>query len=316
MNSARLKLDSLADIATLADLPQKRLDDIVSNKAAYYGSFFRPKKDGTQREITPPKPVLADAQHAIKVFLQKHLVKTSWIHGGVKGCSIITNAKPHQRKRMVLNLDISKFFPSTGTDRVSQALQRAGCSESAAITLAELTTYKNELPQGSPTSSILGNLVLEPLDSAIMKLCRSRGFTYTRYVDDLTISGDVDLRPYKGAFLDAIKALQYEAHPKKIRFSPRSEPQIVTGLIVNDRLRPTPDFTRDLKADIRRCWDGPSAVYAVAAEEGLTLDEFLRSLWGRVNHVKAVDPKLGRDIRGLCERMPDVATVKAAASQN
>lgn len=142
------------------------------------------------------------------------------------------------------------------------------------------------------------------MDSEMMRLCRRHGLGYTRYVDDITVSGGANLHPLRGAFIEIIRSAGFEAHPKKIHIAPRSEPQVVTGLIVNDRLHPTPAFVRELKETIRRCWEGPQEIASAAAEEGLWPKEFLRSLWGRVNHVKSVDKKLGQEIRALCVRLP------------
>ena len=50
------------------------------------------------------------------------------------------------------------------------------------------------LPQGFPTSPALANLALVPLDRAIKRLLASQ-CKYTRYVDDLTISGSRSVNP-------------------------------------------------------------------------------------------------------------------------
>lgn len=304
MNIDRLPLNDAGQLSAAVSHPLPQLQALIADKGSHYGSFQKKKKDGTSREINPPKADLADIQHALKAFLHKYLVWTKAVHGGVTGRSIITNAEPHVGKAMVANLDISKFFPSTKTSQVEAALKRAGCSAQVAQMAAELTTFNNGLPQGSPTSTIIGNLVLEPMDSEMMRLCRRHNLTYTRYVDDITVSGDADLNPLRGAFIQVIQSVGFEAHPNKIHIVPRSKPQVVTGLIVNNRLRPTPDFVRELKATIRRCWEGPQVVASEAAEEGLRPAEFLRSVWGRVNHVKSVDKKLGQEIRALCVRLP------------
>ena len=165
------------------------------------------------------------------------------------------------------------------------------------------------MPQGSPTSMILGNLVLEPMDSQFLRLCKRHSLTYTRYVDDITISGDIDLNPFYAEFIRIIQSSEFEVQTKKVRITPRSQRQVVTGLIVNDKLRPTKEFLSDLKQTIRQCWDGPEEIAIAAAEEGRGPREFIRSLHGRVNHVKSIDPKLGREIRALCVKIPRLEAV-------
>lgn len=150
---------------------------------------------------------------------------------------------------------------------------------------------------------ILSNLVLEPMDSRFLALCRRHALTYTRYVDDITVSGDIDLNPFRGGFIENVRLAEFEAHPAKIHLVPRSQPQIVTGLVVNDRLRPTSTFLSKLKKTIRRCWEGPEEISAAADEEGLEPHELIRSLHGKVSHVGTVDRKCGREIRALLTRI-------------
>jgi len=55
-----------------------------------------------------------------------------------------------------------------------------------------LTIYENELPQGAPTSDVLVNIVLAPVDKTIQKYLETQNsyYTprYTRFKDDFLIS--------------------------------------------------------------------------------------------------------------------------------
>src|SRR5690606_32967363 len=55
----------------------------------------------------------------------------------------------------------------------------------------KLTTWKYELPQGTPTSSHLANLVFLETDFRLIELCNQNNIVYTRYVDDLTFSSSI-----------------------------------------------------------------------------------------------------------------------------
>lgn len=300
MNINRLGLSDNRRLAAILHCEPELLQTIVQHKPRYYGSFFLDKADGkTQREITPPlKPLLA-IQHNIKEYFKTRLVWTQAIHGGVPKRSIITNAQPHINKFQVVNLDISQFFPSVKPAFVKSALERAGCATSVASLLTELVTYKGGLPQGSPTSPIIGNLALEKMDADFMALCRKPGFAYTRYVDDITISGDIDMNSRRQGFIDVIRRAGYEVAAHKIHFTNRNEPQIVTGLVVNDRLRPSKPFIHKLKRTIRDCWPEHYGLDVIAVANGMSKRELLQMLCGRMHHVKSVDRALGREIRGL-----------------
>lgn len=47
---------------------------------------------------------------------------------------------------------------------------------------------RDQLPQGAPTSPYLTNLGMIEIDEYFNNLAKSRGYTYTRYADDLTFS--------------------------------------------------------------------------------------------------------------------------------
>src|SRR5262245_405896 len=98
---------------------------------------------------------------------------------------------------MVANLDVRQFFPNVTRAMVIEALVRLGYTREIAALIAELTTYKGYLPQGAPTSTLLDNLVFVPIDRYFQKFSQRLGLTYTRYVDDITLSGNRDLRIFK-----------------------------------------------------------------------------------------------------------------------
>ena len=146
-----------------------------------------------------------------------------------------------------------------------------------------LVTLKNELPQGAPTSSLLANLAFAPGDTRFIELCSKRRLAYTRYVDDIAISGESDFHDLRDRFVKIIESTGYGVANEKIRFMPKHDRQIVTGLIVNDRMRPTSEFIRELKHDIRLCLEHGALTMAEA--EGLTVTTMKNKLTGRVAHV-------------------------------
>lgn len=57
-----------------------------------------------------------------------------------------------------------------------------------ATVLAKIACDENALPQGSPCSPVISNLVAHVLDMHIVRLASQAGCTYTRHADDLTFS--------------------------------------------------------------------------------------------------------------------------------
>lgn len=277
------------------------LEGILTNKKKFYYSYKQPKKKGDYRTITPSTGKLKDVQGHVQAFIDKHIIWPSYIHGGIKKRSVLTNAKSHLGKYMIINMDIKDCFPNTSSEIINEALLAIGIEKKLSALLSNICTYNNSVPQGAPSSTCIVNIALGLIDNKFNKFCNKNDFKYTRFVDDITISGDIDLRPFKNAFTGFIESMNYPISS----YVPldRSKRQVVTGLVVNDKIRPTPMFIQQLKADIKSGWPGRNEMELVANNYGLSIKELKDNIWGRISFIKSIDKKLGREIRGL---MPKV----------
>jgi RNA-directed DNA polymerase len=162
-----------------------------------------------------------------------------YIHGGVKKRSIKTNAAYHIGKPVVLNFDIKDFFPSISPKIVSRLFRkRLGCSPSVCEILVGLVTLHGELPQGSPTSTVVANLIILPLANRLKILSNKHGSDYGQFVDDGTFSGPSYVGKLRKLIEKIIRQEGFEASPKphKRKTMYSNEEQIVTGVRVNKRL--------------------------------------------------------------------------------
>lgn len=158
-----------------------------------------------------------------------------------------------------------------------------GCTPEVAKMLARLTTYKGHLPQGSPTSMALANLVMAPADLTISVALLHVGndHRYTRWVDDLIISGSIrDPQAIVDLVSRAVAPLGLKLHTKraKRRVMYRHEQQSALGLVLNQRLT----IRRSKRNNLR------AAVHAVR-KDGRTTHA---SLMGRLEFLKRCHPKL------------------------
>jgi RNA-directed DNA polymerase len=303
LNKDCLNLKSLSDIASACSTTTSRLSEILLDPARYYTRFPLPKRGGGFREIRPPTGDLKVIQSELKRFIQARTRWTNAVHGGIKGRNIFSNAQPHVGKDMVSTIDLANFYPSTSSEIVCSALVRCGCSALAAEKITALTMLDNGLPQGSPTSMILGNLALEKLDSKFMELQHGHSLDYSRYVDDLSLSGNKNLKDFRSTMIGIVEKEGFSVATKKIFFRGRNEPQIVTSLFVNDIIRPSTEFLSDLRWTIRQCWPDNKGVAKVALGEELTVGELRAQLWGRIQFVKQIHPKLGQQVRAMMVRV-------------
>jgi RNA-directed DNA polymerase len=223
-----------------------------------YFTYQIPKRRGGVRTIRAPSAELKALQRRILHRLLRRLRAHECATGFERGHSIVTNALPHVGQEVVVRLDLRDFFPSITARRVEGYFRRIGWDAEAAALLTMLCTYEGSLPQGAPTSPRLSNLVNHQLDARLCALAAARGAVYSRYADDMTLSwsgeraGDVRRmnpktlaeihRPARfNDLIHAVKAIVedegYRLHTKKkLRIARRHDRQVVTGLVVNEKV--------------------------------------------------------------------------------
>ncbi|MFW6156680.1 MAG: reverse transcriptase family protein, partial [Armatimonadota bacterium] len=217
-----------------------------------YRSFDIPKRSGGRRTILAPDDRLKEVQRRILHRVLHGLRAHRCVHGFEEGRSIVTNARPHVGKAVVITLDIRDFFPSTSQRRVERYLRAIGWSRDAVREIARLATHDGGLPQGAPTSPRLSNLVNYRMDARLAGLARTIGADYTRYADDLTFSLIDDSQARVQGAIRAARAIVedegYELHPDKLSVRRRHQRQEVTGLVVNERIHLPRETRRWLRA--------------------------------------------------------------------
>jgi retron-type reverse transcriptase len=281
-DNALPKVDDVDSLAKALGLSVTRLRWLSYHRevetGTHYHRWFVPKRDGSKRLISAPKPELKAAQRWIMREVTEHLPVHGAAHGFLKDRSIVTNAVAHAGAKVVVKLDILGFYPSVTFRRVKGLLRRAGLGEQVATLMALLATESprqevethgkkhyvaiapRSLPQGAPTSPSITNALCYRLDCRLSGLARKLGCRYTRYADDLTFSWHGSDKTQIGSLLRAVKMIVrsegFEIHTKKTRVMRNGARQKVTGLIVNaaaDRpLARVPRKTvRELRAAIK-----------------------------------------------------------------
>ncbi|AOW13147.1 hypothetical protein LPB72_07305 [Hydrogenophaga crassostreae] len=180
---------SVGVVATLFGLSIPFIRAISLNPGKYYREFTirKGKKD---RRISAPKVALKLLQSWIGTHLSHSVKLDDCVFGFVPGRNgVIEAARRHSEARWVYSLDLRDFFPSVKIDRVESALVELGYSINSASFIATLCTLNQALPQGSPASPVLSNLVFANTDKALVQIATEEGVRYTRYADDLVFSG-------------------------------------------------------------------------------------------------------------------------------
>ncbi len=313
-----------ADIAKALELPVPRLRWLAFHTLAatrtHYIAFTVHKKSGGLRTLATPHRELARCQRWILRNILDKAPASDAAHGFVAGRSTLSNAAPHVNSHVVVNLDLSDFFPTITFRRVRGLFERLGYSPAASTVLGLLCTecprrsveydgrrYEvaagpRALPQGACTSPALSNLVTRRLDRRLGGLADRLGFVYTRYADDLTFSGDAAAAEKTAYLLARVRHIArdegFAVNEKKTRVLRRNTSQRVTGVVVNERPGVPRKLVRRIRAILHRAqYEG------LAAQNKDNHPNFEGWLQGTIAYILMINPRQGQPLREALDHL-------------
>lgn len=288
------------DLADYLNIPPSKITYILFKRGvdSYYTEFEIPKKSGEPRRICAPTGDLKGVQRQLADALWEHQksiyeelgIKPNISHAFEEGKSIITNAKIHRNKRIVINVDLSDFFDSIHIGRVCGFFEKNkhfNLPHEPAITIAQLACYQGKLPQGAPTSPIITNLVCQVLDMHLLSFAKRYRLDYTRYADDITFSTNdrAFLETWDSFYAELEKKIRkagFSLNEKKTRITYRDSKQVVTGLVVNKKISVDHAYCRKVRAMAHSLYTNGS--YSVDGVEGN-----IRQLEGRFAFIDQIE---------------------------
>ena len=167
-------------------------------------------------------------------------------------------------------LDLENFFGTINFGRVRGffiANHNFQLNPDVATILAQIACHENALPQGSPCSPVISNLIGHILDIRLAALAWKAGCSYSRYADDLTFSTNKRAFPPKvatstenlthqwqvGKDLEKIiKKTGFSINPSKTRMQYKDSRQGVTGLVVNTKVNTRVEYRRTVRAMVHQ----------------------------------------------------------------
>ena len=169
-----------------------------------YTEFHIPKHSGGLRTIHAPKPEFAMQLTEVQRLFTNNIkcLPHTAAYAYVKGRSIKDANQQHQNNnsKWFLHLDLDNFFTNCTADLIYNTLLEIypfyymhDHVKPLLKNIIDICCLNGVLPQGSPMSPLLSNLVMVPIDYNIHKTltrnnCLKTHFIYTRYADDFTIS--------------------------------------------------------------------------------------------------------------------------------
>jgi RNA-directed DNA polymerase len=286
---------SVRDLARRIGTPVERLREIIKAIESHYRFWSKiNQKTGKVRHMRVPDDELKGIQRRLTANVLSPLGLGDIAHGGVRGRSARSNAEQHVGQPCVVTLDVKDFFPNVRHYMIYRMLRHElGFGRDAASLITRLTTLHGELPQGAPTSTVLANLILaQSVDGPLSLAAQRIGVRVTRFVDDITLSG-ANPRPLINVTARLLSRRRLPMYRKKARFhskpklriTPRSRAQEVTGLTIN--------ATTGLSIPRGRREAVRAAIFQLrnTSARGDERNAAINSIRGRIAHVREFNPR-------------------------
>lgn len=304
----------------------------TSHPGRHYHSKWIQKRVG-HRLIESPLPKLKSMQRMILTDILNPIPVSNSAHGFCKKRNTKSFVAGHSGRSVCLKMDLKQFFPSIDARRVGGIFKSLSFPRPVTRVLTGLCTTiakpeditqlktmstsgqqlnclyaRRHLPQGAPTSPKLANLVAFRLDRRLDGLVRPFDGRYSRYADDLLFSFPRDyaldrqcknrLRRLRNLIAAIAIEEGFDVNFRKTRIMFRSQRQLATGLVINEKPNCPRKHYEQLKAILHNCiHHGPET------QNRDNHSNFRAHLKGRVEWIAYLNQTRGQKLRRQFERI-------------
>jgi len=208
---SKRSIGSIAKLIDVLDITQKELDFVNSlTEEQKYKKKETAKSDGTVRVVYNPDKTLRKIQRRInkRIFNQRGnkgglISWPSYLYGSIPNTpqynstqqnldfskDYVACAANHCGSKSLLKMDISNFFDNIHAVHVKNVfLNLLKIPDDVSNTLTELCCLQGNVVQGALTSSYIASAVLFDVEADVVRRLHFKSLTYTRLVDDITVS--------------------------------------------------------------------------------------------------------------------------------
>ena len=287
----------------------------VEDRHELYRRFCIPKKSGGLRQIDAPNDELMGALRLLKDIFENdfHALYHTSAFAYVKGRNTVDAMKRHQENESMwyAKYDLKNFFGSTTVDFVMKmfsivypfseviSIEEGKQQLEKALSLAFLDGV---LPQGTPISPLITNIMMIPVDYELTHILRdynNQRYVNTRYADDFQISSkyNFDVREIEGIIKRVLKdfGAPFTVNEEKTRYGSRAGSNWNLGVMINKDNQITVGYQN------KRRFKAMLSSFAVDTKSGnLWPKEDIHHLEGIRNYYTSVE---GRVITQIVDRI-------------
>lgn len=245
------KIHNIEHFSSYFSLREEDITKIINNKNTFSKMIILSKKNWWKRICYQ---IINDSYSklikSINTELNNLYSPHECVHWFVKNKWIITNAKQHLNKKIIINIDIKKFFNSIKSDVICEYLIKLGLNKDVIDIILKLIIIDNILPTGFSTSPTISNIVCIDMDNEFLDFAKKNWYVYTRYCDDITLSTDTNNFLKKEDIKQILEKFSFILNEKKFKIQKKWWNRYVTWLTVceND----IPRIPRHIKKKLRQ----------------------------------------------------------------
>lgn len=205
--------------------------------------------------------------------------------------SIKENARFHRNQNFVISIDVKDFFPTINFNKIVDVFEHLGYHHALSIMLANMCSLEASLPQGAPSSPAISNIIMLAFDKELATYCKDKRLRYTRYADDITISGTAELG--KAEIINVVRTLLWKEgfliNNSKTKVLRKHQRQLVTGIVVNEKLQAPREYRKQIRQEVYYIRN-----YGLDSHleyKQIKKKRYLYHLLGKIQHVLMVNPQ-------------------------
>ncbi len=272
-------------------LDKEQISTIARGDDFYYISYpIKKKSNNKVRWIDAPQMPLKALQQ--QLYYKYATSLPIYYYNKYIKQSVVNAVYPHLQAKVMLNLDIKDMFPSCSVKNIYKAI--GTILRSVAMAKSEyfdtedyeaafaIATKNKHLPQGSPLSPVIANIIMKYVDTKIYKITNRYDCRYSRYVDDLTISSkdpNIDMIDILAEIEDILNQFDFSVNYNKTHITRANRCMSVTGVIANNS---APSISKKYRNNLR------AAIHNIKITKDLTN---LAQIQGQIAWVHTIQPK-------------------------
>ncbi|MBP4048776.1 hypothetical protein J9978_04605 [Chromobacterium violaceum] len=311
---------------------QKLFDAMYHGKIRFEDFLYSPMEQNYEqglpnhngrRRILKPRENLKTFHKFLNLFLFELLpINERVVYSYRKGFSAVNAVEKHRDGKFFFQTDISAFFESIDVSLAKRVIL-SGAEftpisdvDSYIDRIIDLVFVNDSLPVGFPVSAPLSNAVLFDFDNVMESYCLNKGLVYTRYSDDIVISGNE--REWYNGVDDFVQRSLHESasdrfyiNRKKTRFFQVGNRLSILGVMIlpNGKVSPDTRKRREIEVLLHFYLTDKDKFKKMIAEkrvksgkiskidDGVSDDECLDVLSGNLNYIDSIDPDYTNKLR-------------------